>query len=64
MVATERAMEAMASPKELDPAIPKTISDTIMKAMAFRPEDRYQTVDAFKADLLKILDTPTKEVEK
>ena len=52
MVATERAMEAMASPKELNPAIPKTISDTIMKAMAFKPEDRYQTVDAFLAALL------------
>lgn len=63
--ATKRAMEIMASPKELNPAIPKTISDTIMKAMAFRPEDRYQTVDAFKADLLgKIFDTPTGDKDK
>lgn len=58
-VATERAMEAMASPKELNPAIPKTVSDTIMKAMAFKPEDRYQTVDAFMTDLIKREDDKT-----
>ena len=62
--ATKRAMEIMASPKELDPAIPKTISDTIMKAMAFRPEDRYQTVDAFMTDLIKREDDKTTGVSE
>ena len=52
MDVTTRTMERMPSPHELDPSIPMEVSQTIMKAMEFKPEDRYQTVDAFMADLL------------
>lgn len=52
MDVTTRTMERMPSPHELDPNIPLEVSQTIMKAMEFKPEDRYQSVDAFMADLL------------
>ena len=50
--ATLRAMETMPSPKDLNPSIPDKVSHTIMKAMAFKPEDRYQSVETFMTDLL------------
>ena len=52
MDVTTRTMEQMPSPHELDPNIPLEVSQTIMKAMEFKAEDRYQTVSAFMADLL------------
>lgn len=52
MDVTTRTMERMPSPHELDPNISLDVSQTIMKAMEFKPEDRYQSVDAFMADLL------------
>lgn len=50
--ATARTMEKMQSPKDLNPDIPDAVSKTIMKAMAMKPEDRYQTVQEFMVDLV------------
>lgn len=52
MDVTTRTMEQMPSPHDLDSNIPMKVSQTIMKAMEFKAEDRYQTVEAFMADLL------------
>lgn len=52
MDATNRTMDVMKSPKELNTDIPDAVSKTIMKAMAMKPEDRYQTVQEFMVDLL------------
>ena len=52
MDATTRTMEEMKSPKELSPDIPDAVNKTIMKAMAMKPEDRYQTVRDFMIDLV------------
>ena len=50
--ATTRVQEDMKSPKELNPDIPDVVNSTIMKAMAMKPEDRYQTVRDFMIDLV------------
>ena len=50
--ATSRVYEAFKSPREINPAVPEDVNRTIMKAMEIRPEDRYQDVASFKADLL------------
>ena len=52
MDAFSRAQEEMKSPKELDPDIPTAVNKTIMKAMAMKPENRYQTVRDFMVDLV------------
>ena len=52
MDATDRTMEQMKSPKELNPEIPEDVNKTIMKAMEMKPEDRYQTVKEFMIDLV------------
>lgn len=39
------------SPHEINPDIPKAVSDVIMKLMAKNAEDRYQSADALQADL-------------
>lgn len=52
MDAFSRTQEEMKSPKELDPDIPNAVNKTIMKAMAMKPEDRYQTVRDFMVDLV------------
>ena len=62
MDVTTRTMEQMPSPHELDPSIPVEVSQTIMKAMEFKPEDRYQSVSEFMSDLLgKAKDTPASQ---
>lgn len=52
MDAFSRAQEEMKSPKELNPDIPTAVNKTIMKAMAMKPENRYQTVRDFMVDLV------------
>ena len=52
MDVSTRTMEQMKSPRELNPDISEEVSHTIMKAMEFKPEDRYQTVEEFVVDLL------------
>lgn len=62
MDVTTRTMEQMPSPHELDSSIPVEVSQTIMKAMEFKPEDRYQSVSEFMSDLLgKAKDTPASQ---
>lgn len=50
--ATTRVTEHMKTPRELCPEIDESVSNTIMKAMEMRPEDRYQSVREFMVDLL------------
>ena len=50
--ATARTMEEMKSPQELNPEIPGAINKTILKAMAIKPEERYQTIRDFMIDLV------------
>ena len=52
MEATDRTLEDMKSPKELNPDVSDTVNNAIMKAMALKPEDRYQSVQEFMIDLL------------
>lgn len=41
------------SPSQIDPAIPETISQIVMKLLAKNPDDRYQTPEGIKVDLEK-----------
>lgn len=52
MEATSRINEHFPTPRELNPNIPEDVDRTIMKAMEIKPEDRYQTVDSFRHDLI------------
>lgn len=52
MDATARTYEEMKAPKDLNPDIPDAVNNTIMKAMAKQPADRYQTVRDFMIDLV------------
>lgn len=56
-----RAIEKMATPKELCPNIPEEINRTIVKAMQLKPENRHQMVKEFMEDLLNI--RPSEEIE-
>lgn len=40
-------------PCEVDPAIPTTVSDIVMKLMAKNAEDRYQSATSLRADLVR-----------
>lgn len=50
--AAARLSEPLQDPIILNPKVPKTVSNTIMKAMELKPEDRYQNVEEFMIDLL------------
>ena len=52
MDAFSRDNEEIKSPKELVPDVPDVVNKTIMKAMAVKPEDRYQTVQDFMVDMV------------
>ena len=52
MDAFSRTQEEMKSPKELNSDVSDEVNNTIMKAMAMKPEDRYQTVHDFMIDLV------------
>ena len=43
------------APCEVDPAIPRVLSDLVMKLMAKAAEDRYQSASGLQADLLESL---------
>lgn len=47
-----RSIERLQEPVELIPGLPNEANSTIMKAMALKPEDRYQTVREFVVDLV------------
>ena len=50
--ATERTMEKMKEPIELNPKIPEQINAVIMKAMEMDSSDRYQSAAEFEEDIL------------
>lgn len=50
--ATERTMESMKEPIELNPKIPKQINAVIMKAMAMDSSERYQSAIELEEDIL------------
>jgi tetratricopeptide (TPR) repeat protein len=46
-----RCREAAVPPVAVDPSVPKSLSDIVVKALATDPADRYPTVDAMLEDL-------------
>lgn len=49
--APARSIQYLVPPKELNPALSENISEAVMKAMALRPNERFQTIDDFLAAL-------------
>lgn len=49
------AYKAPATPHELDPKIPQTLSKIVMKAMSKRPEKRFQTAEEMALELKRFL---------
>ena len=47
-----RFMDGLKAPSEIVPGLPPEVDKTIMKAMALRPEYRYQSVHEFMVDLV------------
>jgi len=62
MDATTRTNEQMPEPNTINPAISKSVNNTIMKAMAMKPKDRYQTIAEFLDDLY--IEQPSKTNKK
>ena len=59
--ATDRIIEdKLKRPSQINPnlVISEDVENVLMKAMAVRPNDRYQTVDSFKNDLMKAINNP------
>src|SRR5215211_2639946 len=52
-IAYRHVREAPTSPRLLNPDVPASLEAVCLKAMAKRPEDRYQTAAEFRADLLR-----------
>src|ERR687889_1240766 len=50
-IAYRHVREAPAPPRLLNPDVPPSLEAVCLKAMAKRPEDRYQTAAEFRADL-------------
>lgn len=44
------------NPQEIDPSIPSIVADIVLKLLAKNPDERYQSAEALKADLLLCLD--------
>lgn len=55
-VALKQAKELPTSPRTLNTAVPKSLSDIIMRAIERSPADRFQTASAMLADLRAIRD--------
>jgi eukaryotic-like serine/threonine-protein kinase len=51
--------EAPKPPVELNPAIPLELNRIVLRAMAKRPEDRFQTAEEFRTDLRAVIEAPT-----
>ena len=45
------------APRDLDPTVPRPLSDAILKALAVEPEGRFATADALAAALARALET-------
>jgi len=52
-VASKHVRDQPVLPRDVNPAIPVELENVIMKAMAKSPDDRYQSADEFRADLLR-----------
>lgn len=52
-VASKHVRDAVPSPKTFNPQLPGDLEMVTMHALAKRPEDRYQSADDMRADLLK-----------
>jgi eukaryotic-like serine/threonine-protein kinase len=52
-IAYRHVREDPAPPRLLNPDVPQSLEAVCLKAMAKRPEDRYQTAAEFRADLLR-----------
>jgi serine/threonine-protein kinase len=50
-VAYQHVSEAPVPPSQLDPAVPATIDAIVLKALAKRPEDRYQSAAEMRSDV-------------
>lgn len=50
-VALKKVKEVPPSPRSINTAIPKSLSDIVMQAMEASPQDRYQSVSAMLADI-------------
>ena len=46
-------------PVELNPAIPPELNKIVLRAMAKRPEDRFQTAEEFRTALRGVIEAPT-----
>ena len=64
MDATERTLEKMAEPKALNSSIPTQANNTIVKAMEMIPTNRYQTIEEFRRDLLRVPEKLREEKDK
>ncbi|MCE5315555.1 MAG: protein kinase [Armatimonadota bacterium] len=50
-VALKKAKEIPTPPRSVNTAIPKSLSDIVMRAMETAPQDRYQSISALLADI-------------
>ncbi len=51
LAAPDRMGTEMESPQQIEPSISSSISQSVMKAMAFNPADRFPTIQAFRKAL-------------
>lgn len=54
-VAYQHVSEMPVPPSQVDPAVPPALDALVLKSLAKRPEDRYQTASEFKADVDRAL---------
>jgi serine/threonine-protein kinase len=55
-VASKHVRDHPVLPRSVNPAVPAALEAVIMKAMAKSPDDRYDTAEEFRADLLRFAD--------
>jgi serine/threonine-protein kinase len=55
-VASKHVRDAPTPPREANPSVPVALEAVIMKAMAKSPDDRYNSAEEFRADLLRFAD--------
>jgi eukaryotic-like serine/threonine-protein kinase len=51
--------EAPTPPVEINPAIPTELNSIVLRAMAKRPEERFQTAEEFRSALRGLIEAPT-----